>query len=391
MRRLAPIVLLAMLTLAGTQAGCGSAADGDPELTVYLSAPLSGPESQNGKDIADGARLALSDAGDSAAGTNVALKVLDDADDDGWQAALSGANARHATEDSSTIAYIGELDSGATRTSLPITNEAGVLQVSAGAAAEDLTRAAVGSTQVPKLVQPSGSRTFGRVIPSDREQGQAAGGWMSHLGVKVVSLADNDSPFGAALRVGIESAVDPPDISASIDPQAVYLAQEDLVGKPGQSLIPRSGVKSIFGSDALLGSDDLTALRILAEGCASRTDCPSEPREVRLTSAALDPAQLPPAADDFLTAFKATYHRQPGRYAAYGYEAMAVVLDSIERANDPLSRKDVVDAFFATSDRDSILGTYSIDDVGNTTLGELGAYDVRRGRAVPESQPLSTR
>ena len=69
---------------------------------------------------------------------------------------------------------------------------------------------------------------------------------------------------------------------------------------------------------------------------------------------------------------------------------MAVILDSIERSDDPLSRKDVVDAFFATSDRDSILGTYSIDDVGNTTLGELGAYDVLDGRAVPERQPLST-
>ena len=390
MRLSAPIALLATLTLAGTLAGCGSAAEGDPELTVYLSAPLSGPESHDGKDIADGARLALSDAGDSAAGAAVALQVLDDADGDGWQASLSGANARRATEDSSTIAYIGELDSGATRTSLPITNEAGMLQVSAGSGAEDLTRAAVGSTQVPRLVQPSGSRTFGRVIPSDREQGQAAGEWMSRMGVKVVSVVGDDSPFGAALRAGIESAANPPAISASIDPQATYLAREDLVGKQGVNLIPGSSVDSIFGSDALLDPEDLTGLRILAEGCASRTDCPSEPREVRLTSATLDPSQLPPAAADFLAAFKATYHRQPGRYAAYGYEAMAAVLDSIERANNPLGRKDVVDAFFATTDRDSILGTYSIDDVGNTTLSELGAYGVRDGRAIPEPKPLST-
>ena len=54
---------------------------------------------------------------------------------------------------------------------------------------------------------------------------------------------------------------------------------------------------------------------------------------------------------------------------------MAVVLDSIDRADDPLDRGSVVDAFFATTDRDSILGTYSIDDVGDTTLAQVGAYE----------------
>lgn len=388
MRRLAPIALLTTLIFAGVQVGCGSAVQGDSELTVYVSAPLSGPRSQEGRDIADGARLALSEAGDSAAGTDVVLEVLNDAGGGGWQAARSGANARRATEDTSTIAYIGELDSGATRTSLPITNEAGLLQVSAGAAAEDLTRAAVGSTRVPQLVQPSGSRTFGRVIPSDRVQGQAAGEWMSRLGIGSVEVEGGDSPFATALKAGIESAADPPAITAA-DPQATYFAQQDLKAK-GRSLIPGSSVRSLFGSDALLDQADLTTLRILTEGCASGSDCPAEPRDVRLTSAALDPAQLPSAASGFLTGFKSEYHRDPGRYAAYGYEAMAVVLDSIQRADNPLSRKDVVDAFFATTDRDSILGRYSIDEVGNTTLGELGAYDVRKGRAVPESAPLST-
>ena len=278
MRRLAPIALLAALALAGVQAGCGSAAEGDPQLTVYLSSPLSGPRSQDGQDVADGARLALSDGDDSAAGTSVVLKVLDDADADGWQAALSGANARQATQDTSAIAYIGELDSGATRTSLPITNEAGLLQVSAGAAAEDLTRAAVGSSQVPQLVQPSGTRTFGRVIPSDRAQGQAAGEWMSRLGIDSVEVEGGETPFGAALSAGIESAAEPPAITAQ-NPAATYFAQEDLVAKQGENLIPGSGVHSLFGSDALLDPDDLTTLRILTEGCASRTDCPSEPRD----------------------------------------------------------------------------------------------------------------
>lgn len=385
MRLAATTSLLLALALTGT--GCGSAAEGDALLTVYLSAPLSGPRAGDGQDIADGARLALSDAGDEAAGTDVVLRVLDDADSAGWQAALSGANARRATEDSTAIAYIGELDSGATRTSLPITNEAGMLQVSAGSGAEDLTREALGSSQVPRLVQPSGSRTFGRLIPSDRAQGQAAGDWMSRLGIGSVEVVGDDSPFGASLQAGIESAADAPAIIAR-KPEAAYFARDDLATE-GENLIPGSGVHWIFGSDAQLDPADLTSLRILTEACATRADCPNDPREIRLTSAALDPTQLPAAAGDFLTGFQSKYHRTPGRYAAYGYEAMAVTLDSIERAGDSPGRKDVVDAFYATADRRSILGTYSIDEVGDTTLSDLGAYEVRDGRAVPAGAPLS--
>ncbi len=43
---------------------------------------------------------------------------------------------------------------------------------------------------------------------------------------------------------------------------------------------------------------------------------------------------------------------------------MALVLDAIDRADDPLDRASVVEAFLATGERDSPLGSYSIDDVG---------------------------
>ena len=68
---------------------------------------------------------------------------------------------------------------------------------------------------------------------------------------------------------------------------------------------------------------------------------------------------------------------------------MAVVLDSIGRADDPLDRGSVIDAFFATTDRDSILGSYSIDDVGDTTLDRVGAYESRNGPLRAAPQPVT--
>ena len=62
---------------------------------------------------------------------------------------------------------------------------------------------------------------------------------------------------------------------------------------------------------------------------------------------------------------------------------MAVALDSIRRAGNRGDDRDaVVDAFFGTQDRDSVLGTYSIDDVGDTTLTALAGYRISDGRPV---------
>jgi branched-chain amino acid transport system substrate-binding protein len=112
---------------------------------------------------------------------------------------------------------------------------------------------------------------------------------------------------------------------------------------------------------------------------------------VLVTSAAEDPAQLPAAGQRFVRAFGTRYGRKPGRYAAYGYEAMAVALDSIRRAGDRGDDRDpVVSAFFDTQDRDSVLGTYSIDDVGDTTLTALAGYRLTDGRPV-FANPLRVR
>ena len=93
-----------------------------------MSLPLRGPSGPDGRDAADGARMALADANDEAGGVAVEAKYLDDTaggrrarEVDAGQAA---ANARAATQDSTAIAYLGDFESGATRASLPVTNGA---------------------------------------------------------------------------------------------------------------------------------------------------------------------------------------------------------------------------------------------------------------------------
>jgi hypothetical protein len=132
LRSLAGLAAIAAFAITGCAASGGGVAS-DAPLAVYLSVPLGGPRAEQGKEIAAAAETALADAGGKTGGHPSELKVLDDTGGtNGWTAVAAAANARQANEDASTIAYVGDLDEGASRTSLPITNLADIAQIVLG-------------------------------------------------------------------------------------------------------------------------------------------------------------------------------------------------------------------------------------------------------------------
>jgi branched-chain amino acid transport system substrate-binding protein len=98
-----------------------------------------------------------------------------------------------------------------------------------------------------------------------------------------------------------------------------------------------------------------------------------------LTIPGLPPEEYTPAGREFVKAYAAKYgDKAPDRYAIYGYESMKLILDSIAAAGDNGDdRAAVVDQVFATKDRDSVLGTYGIDENGDTTLTTYGIYRIQ--------------
>ena len=99
-----------------------------------------------------------------------------------------------------------------------------------------------------------------------------------------------------------------------------------------------------------------------------------------MTVATLAPDQYPPQGREFFDAFRQKYgDDNPDPYAIYGYEAMRLALDAIERSGTG-EKPDIIDALFESQDRESVLGTYSIDDVGDTTLTSYGVYTVKGGK-----------
>ncbi|MBV8220747.1 MAG: ABC transporter substrate-binding protein, partial [Solirubrobacterales bacterium] len=103
---------------------------------------------------------------------------------------------------------------------------------------------------------------------------------------------------------------------------------------------------------------------------------------VVLTSPTLGLSAYPPSARAFTAAYERRYG-PPQLAAINGYEAMSLLLSAIERATHrgtrPAVRSEVRAALFATEDRRSVVGTYSINRDGDTNLRRYGVWTIVNG------------
>ena len=90
------------------------------------------------------------------------------------------------------------------------------------------------------------------------------------------------------------------------------------------------------------------------------------------------------AKSEFLKPFEDAYHRVPSPQAIFGYEAMSAVLSVLKKAGTSATdRAIVVQDFFAIKNRDSVLGTYSINAQGDTSLAPFVFSRPVNGKLVP--------
>jgi hypothetical protein len=131
MPRLLSILVVCLLGTA-LLGGCGEGgAEAGARVTVYVSAPLHGAEAAAGKPLCAGARDGAAKAGGEVENLKLEVVCLDAAGDGSrWTLAKVGSNARTATEDSTTVAYVGEPDPRARKQSRPIVDAAEIAEIS---------------------------------------------------------------------------------------------------------------------------------------------------------------------------------------------------------------------------------------------------------------------
>ena len=357
---------------------------------------MQGASTSQTTPLVNGIKLALAQAGGKAGQWTVNYQSLDDstAAAGKWDPGQTAANARKVATDPKAVYYIGEFNSGASQVSIPILNQGGIPQVSPANTYVGLTLNVppASAPGEPQKFYPTGVRTYLRIVPTDSIQAASGLTAMKNAGCTKVAVANDKEAYGDGLAKLLElekgfygvnivsnTGIDPTapnfrSYASTIAGQGAdcfYFAGITANGavqitKDVNSAIPKA---KIFGGDGIC-SDSYTNA---AKGGVPAAIDPL----IECTVATLDLAAYP-GGKTFLAAYQAKYGiSNPDPYAIYGYEVMKLGLDTIASLGaQGNSKSAVLKALFATTARNSVLGTYGFDKNGDTTLKAYGLYKV---------------
>jgi branched-chain amino acid transport system substrate-binding protein len=232
-------------------------------------------------------------------------------------------------------------------------------------------------------------------VPNDIAQAKALVGQMNQHGlhVKKLYVADDGSDYGRAFALEVAN-----------DARAEGLTPLPAKGpdhNPGSPQIKASGADAVFfGGRAALAVplfNEIAAagpkIKLFAadgvnDGSYDTGLLPAAQKNTYLSSPGFRDQDLTAAGKKFVADFQAMYHRVPQISAIFGYEAMAGVLDALRRAGGVANqRTSVVKEFMqSTKNRSSVLGTYSINGDGDTSLAPYVFSRFQAGKLVQFAQ-----
>jgi branched-chain amino acid transport system substrate-binding protein len=377
---------LAALSLSG----CGN----DPGMIrIVSSLPRTGSAKGQTDTIVNGIRLALEEVNYEVAGFRLLYSDLDDATAAAgqWTPDAETSNALRAAGDPNVMAYIGTYNSGAAKVSMPILNKAGVLMVSPANTWPGLTKPGVGEPGEPEMYQPSGKLNYVRVVPADDLQGPLAADWAKEMGLNKVFVIDDKEVYGRGLAVmflGRAEAIGLDVVGASsIDPKSLdFKAFLRTVKDLEPDLIYFGGTTQSKGGQLAMDMVDigLEAKMMVPDGCMEQAFIDSAGAanlEGRcfVTFGGIPPDKYTGEAKVFGDKYLAQFGSQPEAYSIYGYESARVALEAIRRAGVK-DRAAIVQAAFGIRDFPGALGTWSVDENGDTTLAAISGNTVKGGK-----------
>jgi branched-chain amino acid transport system substrate-binding protein len=386
---IALIGLIGLALLAGAEAPKGT-------IKIYTSWPMQGamiPESTAMKRAVD---LAVEHHGGMAAGYKIEVVNLDDASPTtgSWDGTVEAENAQRAIADRDAMVYLATYNSGAAKVSMPITNKAGLAQITPANTYPGLTKKGFAPGE-PDIYRPTGKVNYFRAHPADDLQGAAGAAWAKCLGFKKVYVLDDRQLYGkgiadvfdaAARKLGLQvvghDGVESVDIDFRPLLTKVRASGADLVY--GGFVIDSGGVQVIQQMKALgmfdarvkfMGPDGLFSPGLVEQATPGAVN-----NNVYLTFAALPPDRLPTdVGKRFYKDYTKKYNEEPIGWASYAYQAAIIALDSIKRAGVK-DRAKVLEAMRATKNFTGITGTFSFDANGDTTRTDMVGFLVKDGK-----------
>jgi branched-chain amino acid transport system substrate-binding protein len=340
-------------------------------LTIYLS-DASTTQPTVAQDVLEAEQLAFKQGPSSVGGFTLETKILHGPISD---------EARNAIEDKTSIAYLGEVVPHSSYASLGITNALDLLQVSPTDNAVELTQATPAVPGAPGDYYESLSsygQTFVRVVPTSAAEAKAQVQEMKALGVTKLYVTDDGGPYGRAIANAVrhDASAGSLSVTASLSgADGAFYGGSSVSGAARffQSATSANPQVKLFGPSAL--ADPTVAGQL---GSASH---------VYLSAPGFLKSDLTPAGSTFETNFTTAYGHAPVPQAIFGYEAMSAVLAVLREAGAKANaRSTVVQDFLALKNRQSVLGTYSMNSSGDTSIAPFVFSRMQQGKLVPFAQ-----
>jgi branched-chain amino acid transport system substrate-binding protein len=364
------------LVAAGV-AGCTSSGSANSsvtvsgnQLTIYASAATT-DQPPVARDVLAAEQLAFAQTSHRVGTFTIRMETV--------HGATLSDQARTVIQDKSAVAYLGEIVPGSSAASLGITNALDILQVTPTDTALELTQTSPAVANAPDEYYESLStygRTFARVVPNSGKEAKAQVQEMHALGVTKLYVSSDGGNYGAAVAYAVKQDAGSAGLTvvgspATADGAFYGSASPAVAARFFNSVAGPNPSAKLFGPSALDAPAFVSALS------------PSV-RNLYISVPGFLKTGLTAPGSTFVSQFSSAYGRAPAPQAIFGYEAMSAVLSVLKQAGTSAgNRSTIVHDFFAIKNRQSVLGTYSIDSDGDTSLAPFVFARLKSGQLVP--------
>ncbi|KAF1057332.1 branched-chain amino acid ABC transporter substrate-binding protein [Variovorax sp.] len=370
-----PAVRHALASLAVAVAIATTAQAQDAPVRIGIAAPLTGAIAHLGKDMENGARLAIEDLnaqGLAIGGRRLRFEAV--VEDDRADPA-SATTVAQKLADMQVNGVVGHLNSGTTIPAARVYNDAGIPQVAPAATNPQYTRA--------------GYRFAARLMATDVQQADGIAGYVARtLKAKTAAVIDDRTAYGQGLADQVVADLGKAQVKVlkrefgtdrATDFSAILTTLRGLkpdvivyAGADAQAALVNRQMKQLGVSATFIAGDGVCTgeWSKLAAGANEGAYCSQAgaPREAMAAFAA------------FNQRYKARFGADVIVFAPYAYDAVMVLVEAMKKAGstDPA----VYGPKLAGVTLTGLIGPIAFDARGDNLRGTVTIYQVRGGKLV---------
>lgn len=352
---------------------------GTPDFIIPSDLPLQGAIRHQTVEISRAMIWALAEAGWKAGKYKIGYQSCDDstAQTGGWDTAKCATNAHLYANDKSVIGVLGTFNSGCAKIEVPILNRTALAMVSPANTNPGLTKKwDVGE---PNKYYPTGVRNYARVVATDDIQGPADALWSQSLGFKKVYVLNDKQTYGFGVATTYKAA------AAKLGIKVVGFQGWDAKASSYEALataIKKSGAQAVFlggiicNNGAKLMQDiksvDPKIQLQMPDGFSDPNGNGAVANGAYISVAGEPPKALTGNGATFISSFGKQIGTTPNPYAAYGAQAMDVMLQAVAKGGG--QRASTTKGIFGLTITNGILGNFTINSTGDTNLTPITIY-----------------